>query len=86
MTVILAMALNQPAQKRAQIELDTVVGAQRMPTVADMANLPYLAACIKESMRLHTLVPNGGARVAPKDDIVNGYFIAAGSVILPNIW
>ena len=37
---------------RAQEELDRVVGSERMPTWEDEEKLPYLMACIKESMRL----------------------------------
>lgn len=35
-------------QKRAQDELDRVVGRDRLPTVEDEENLPYCHAIIKE--------------------------------------
>lgn len=57
LTVILALALNQTAQKRAQEELDSVVGVERMPTITDAPNLPYLVSCIKEAMRWRPPVP-----------------------------
>lgn len=34
-------------QKRAQDELDRVVGRNRLPTVEDEKNLPYIRAIIK---------------------------------------
>lgn len=39
-------------QKKAQDELDRVVGRDRLPTVEDEKNLPYCHAIIKE-VRLH---------------------------------
>lgn len=35
-------------QKRAQEELDQVVGHDRLPTVEDEINLPYCHAIVKE--------------------------------------
>lgn len=35
-------------QKKAQEELDSVVGRSRLPTVEDEKNLPYCHAIIKE--------------------------------------
>ena len=37
--------------RRAQAELDSVVGRSRMPTFDDESSLPYLQALIKEIMR-----------------------------------
>ena len=39
-------------RKKAQEELDRVVGPDRMPSWEDEERLPYLMACIKESIRL----------------------------------
>ena len=38
----LAMTLHPEAQKKAQDELDRVVGPDRLPTFADRPNLPYV--------------------------------------------
>lgn len=47
-TFILAM-INFPAvQKRAQEEIDRVIGGQRVPDLDDFDKLPYLKAVIKE--------------------------------------
>ena len=37
----LAMAMHPEVQKKAQEELDRVIGRDRMPTVDDEKNLPY---------------------------------------------
>jgi len=38
---ILAMIQHPEAQKKAQAELDAVVGLDRLPTFADRPSLPY---------------------------------------------
>lgn len=49
-------------QKKAQAELDEVVGRHRLPTFADYPKLPYLAAIVKESLRWKTVDPLGEFR------------------------
>ncbi|TCD64629.1 hypothetical protein EIP91_003831 [Steccherinum ochraceum] len=82
----LDLMLNPEARKKAQGELERVVGFDRLPEYADRENLPYLEACVTEAFRLHTLAPLGGTRAAAKDDVYEGYFIPKGTVIQPNIW
>jgi len=45
---ILALVAHPECQKKAQEEMDRVVGAERMPTLADYKNLPYLRAFMEE--------------------------------------
>lgn len=51
MTFILAMLTCQDVQHRAQSEIDSVVGYQRLPTFSDINGLPYFSAMIKEVLR-----------------------------------
>lgn len=55
----LAMTLHPEAQKKAQVELDRVVGIDRLPTFEDRENLPYVGALVKEVMRWHPVLPLG---------------------------
>ncbi len=80
------MALHPEAQKKAQAELDAVVGPGRMPEFSDWKSLVYVDALIKEVLRWHTVAPFGLAHSTTADDELNGYFIPAGTVLLPNIW
>ena len=48
MWLILAMVRFPEVQIRAQEELDDVIGRSRIPTLADMDNLPYMRAIVKE--------------------------------------
>jgi cytochrome P450 len=58
-TFFLAMTLHPAVQRKAQAELDSVVGPHRLPTFADRDNLPYIEALMKELMRWHTIGPMG---------------------------
>ena len=55
----LAMAMYPDAQKRAQRELDEVVGRTRVPSFADMPRLPYIKAMVKEIIRWSSVIPPG---------------------------
>lgn len=56
---ILAMIAYPEVQKKAQEELDAVVGRDRMPTFADRDSLPYINACVREALRWRALTPMG---------------------------
>ena len=57
--LFLAMALYPEVQKKAQAEIDSVVGQNRLPTFKDRPSLPYINAIVKESMRWHVPAPLG---------------------------
>ena len=47
-TLVLALVTNPDVQRKAQEEIDRVVGRERAPTLDDLPNLPYIQAIIKE--------------------------------------
>ena len=51
------MLLWPDKQKKAQEEIDRVVGNDRLPNFNDRDHLPYTEALLKECVRLHTAVP-----------------------------
>ncbi|KAG6328751.1 hypothetical protein ID866_10338 [Astraeus odoratus] len=55
----LAMTLFPEIQKKAQAEIDAVVGSERLPTFADRERLPYIDAIVKEVLRWHVIFPLG---------------------------
>ena len=57
--LFLCMTLFPEAQKKAQAEIDAVVGLDRLPTLADRPNLPYIDAVVSEMMRWAPVVPMG---------------------------
>ena len=51
MTIFLSMALYPDVQRKAQEEIDQVVGKDTLPSFSDMGNLPYVRAICAEAMR-----------------------------------
>ena len=45
------MAMYPDVQRKAQEELDRVVGTERLPTFEDRSELPYVNAIVKECLR-----------------------------------
>ncbi|KAJ3558857.1 hypothetical protein NM688_g678 [Phlebia brevispora] len=85
-TFLLAMVLFPEVLKRAQTEVDQVVGRDRMPTFEDQKNLRYIQAMVKEVQRWFPGVPLGLPRQCMEDDWYGEYLIPQGTTILPNIW
>ncbi|EGO23228.1 hypothetical protein SERLADRAFT_439971 [Serpula lacrymans var. lacrymans S7.9] len=75
---VLAMILFPDVQKRAQTEIDSVVGSDRLPNFDDRSSLPYVEAVLRESHRWHPVAPLGVAHAAVDDDIYEGYRIPKG--------
>jgi cytochrome P450 len=55
----LALVLFPEVQRRAQAELDVVIGRERLPTFDDGPRLPYVEALCKELMRWQVVTPIG---------------------------
>ena len=51
------MILHPEVAKKAQAEVDAVVGLDRLPSFADREKLPYINALVLEVMRWHSVVP-----------------------------
>ncbi|KAF6176806.1 hypothetical protein GIB67_025939 [Kingdonia uniflora] len=71
---------------KAQHELDTVVGKDRLVTESDLGQLPFLQAIIKETFRLHPSTPLSLPRTASESCEINGYFIPKDSTLLVNVY
>jgi len=72
--------------KKAQEELDRVVGSERLPQLSDQDDLPYIAALIKELLRWSCLDPIAVPKCAVEDIVYKGYLIPAGATIVENVW
>ncbi|KAG1723174.1 cytochrome P450, partial [Suillus paluster] len=85
-SLFLAMTLYPDVQKKAQAEIDAVVGPDRLPSFADRESLPYIEALVKEVLRWNAVVPTSVPHRVTDDDIHDGYYIPKGSLIIANIW
>ena len=83
---LLAMAMHPEMQRKAQAELDRVVGGDRMPTFQDRESLPYLNALLKEVLRWHPVAPIAVPHRSIADDEYNGYHIPAGTIVIASVW
>jgi len=58
-SLFLVLVLFPQVQRRAQAELDAVIGRDRLPTFGDRPRLPYIEALCKELMRWNMVTPIG---------------------------
>jgi hypothetical protein len=80
--ILAAVAFPEP-MKRAQEEIDRVVGNERSPDWKDEKELVYCRALIKEVLRWRSVAILGGLPHAPtKDDMYRGYLIPANTSIM----
>ena len=86
MTFFLAMTIFPNVQKKAQEELDRVIGGSRLPNSNDKGKLPYIEAMLKETHRWHPVAPLALPHAATKEDVFHGYRIPKGALLLPNNW
>jgi len=80
-TFSLAMAMYPDFQKKAQQEIENVVGSDRLVTLDDRNSLPYIEAIYREIFRWRPVLPLGLAHNTFEDDVYNGYFIPKGDLL-----
>ncbi|KAF7338938.1 Cytochrome P450 [Mycena venus] len=85
-TFVLAMIANPEAQRRAQAEIDSVVGNDRLPNFTDEASLPYVSAIVKEVLRWRVVTPIAFPHRVTVEDEYRGYRIPVGSQVIGNVW
>ncbi|KLO19235.1 cytochrome P450 [Schizopora paradoxa] len=81
----LLMARNPDIQRRAQEEVDRVVGTDRLPEMSDKESLPFIQRIIKETLRFAPVAPVV-VHSLDEDDVYEGYLIPKGTSVLANIW
>jgi cytochrome P450 len=59
MVFVMAMLLYPDVLRKAQAELDAVIGRERIPTFEDRDNLPFIRAMVKETLRWRPVGPLG---------------------------
>ncbi|KAG2008747.1 O-methylsterigmatocystin oxidoreductase [Coprinopsis cinerea AmutBmut pab1-1] len=96
--LLFCLATNPEVQRKAQHEIDSLTlgttlnntsdgsSDSKLLSIDDLDRLPYVQAIIKEIGRWHTTVPFALPHMTTADDVYNGYFIPAKTMILPNTW
>lgn len=82
---IMAMLLFPDVQKAAQNEIDGVCG-DRLPRMEDQASLPYIRACVKETLRWFPTAVLALPHALSQDDQYRGYHIPKKATIAINAW
>ncbi|EIW83715.1 cytochrome P450 [Coniophora puteana RWD-64-598 SS2] len=85
-TFLLAMILYPDVQRKAQDEIDQVVGHDRLPDFADRPNLPYIEGVLRETLRWHHSTPVALPHATTDSDVYKGYYIPKGALLLVNLW
>ena len=82
-----AMLVFPDVQKKAQAEIDRVIGPNRLPLMDDIEQLPYIRCCMKETLRwMPTTIMGAVPHAVTQDDEYMGYFIPKGAGVLHNVW
>ena len=84
--VFLYLLHNPDVQRKAQKEIDDVIGRDRQPTWADRSRLPYTAATILESLRLGCVSPSTLPHVAIEDSTIEGYHVPKGAQLMASVF
>ncbi|KAI3702392.1 hypothetical protein L6452_28130 [Arctium lappa] len=85
--ILARMVLHPDIQAKAQAEIQNVVGSGRPVSDADLPNLPYLQAIVKETLRVHPPGPLlSWARLAIHDTQVGPHMVPAGTTAMVNMW
>ncbi|KAK9053939.1 hypothetical protein SSX86_025014 [Deinandra increscens subsp. villosa] len=83
----MSLLLNHPlVLKKAQDEIDRVIGNNRLVDESDIAKLPYLRCIINETLRLYPAGPLLVPHESSEDCVVGGYKIPRGTMLIVNQW
>ena len=72
--------------EQLQDELTRVIGNTRSVDISDLPDLPYLSAVIKETMRMHPVVPLLVPHKLTETCELNGYEVLGGTQVFVNVW
>ncbi|KAL3691457.1 hypothetical protein R1sor_005108 [Riccia sorocarpa] len=78
------LVLNPHILEKAQAEIDTVVGRNRLVEESDLPDLPYLDAIVKETFRLHP--PPFLIHLSSEDSEIQGFKIPTKTMLLVNVY
>ncbi|BFZ13466.1 hypothetical protein BsWGS_16504 [Bradybaena similaris] len=78
------LSKHEAVQTRLVEEIDNVLG-KRQATSSDLQKMPFLKACVKETLRLFPPIPMN-ARTTTEDISVGGYHIPKNTIIMLNLY
>ncbi|KAH9937586.1 cytochrome P450 [Fomitopsis serialis] len=78
----LAMMCYPEKQKKAQDEIDSIIGNDKLPSVADLDRLPYVKALCWEVLRWHAIAPLDSQKMM----YVRAILSPRVTIVFANIW
>ncbi|EEB94051.1 hypothetical protein MPER_07206, partial [Moniliophthora perniciosa FA553] len=88
--VVMSMVLHPEVQKKAQAELDRVIGRDRLPLSPDLNNLPFIRAIVREVLRWRGVGPLGIPHRLNQDDYYDygseSYYLPKDTIVVANTW
>ncbi|OWM70821.1 cytochrome P450 81Q32-like isoform X2 [Punica granatum] len=83
----MSLLLNHPkVLKKAQAEIDNVVGSDRLVKESDLTRLPYLHCIINETLRMYPAGPLMVPHESSEECHVGGYRVPGGTMLLINLY
>ncbi|KAG8750185.1 hypothetical protein FRC12_013028 [Ceratobasidium sp. 428] len=82
----LAMVMFPEAQAKAQKEIDSVIGTDRLPNISDQHDLVYVRNLVQEVLRWQPIVSLAVPHTCSKDDVYRNYHISKGTLVFGNLW
>ncbi|KAL8764749.1 MAG: hypothetical protein Q9194_006865 [Teloschistes cf. exilis] len=84
---IRAMLLFPEVQRKAQQEIDAVVGPNRLPTMEDEPQMQFIRGCVKESLRwMPTAIIGSIPHALSEDDTYMDYHLPKGAGVMQNVY
>ncbi len=81
-SAILYLSAHPDVQEIASAELSRVVGDERSPTFNDEAELPYIRALVKETLRVRPVTNFGTTHYTTADIVYKDLFIPKNTVVV----
>ncbi|KAJ1306347.1 hypothetical protein OPQ81_007354 [Rhizoctonia solani] len=82
----MAMVLYPDVKKKAQEEIDSVLGSTRLPKIEDKDQLGYVDRIVQETLRWAPVTPLAVPHACFQDDTYEGYHIPKGAIVIGNAW
>nr|UUV61158.1 codon optimized SrKAHe1 [synthetic construct]UUV61162.1 KAHe1 [Stevia rebaudiana] len=83
----MSLLVNHPhVLKKAQAEIDRVIGNNRLIDESDIGNIPYIGCIINETLRLYPAGPLLFPHESSADCVISGYNIPRGTMLIVNQW